>query len=112
MIRTRRANRSRADASCSVRRPLVISLSRRERFPFKRGALMRIAKSLTGVVIAAAMISAPLAAASAQPYRPYYGHPYYGHPYYGYHGGCWFVGCVVGAAVGTAAAIATLPFAI
>ena len=66
---------------------------------------MRLARALSGGIVAAALVATSLSSASAQDWRGYHRH-YYGHR------GCWFIGCVVGAAVGTAAAIVTLPFAV
>ena len=60
---------------------------------------MRLARTVTCGVAAVAMTVAPMSSASA-------------HWHHRYDGGCWFVGCVVGAVVGTAAAVVTAPFRI
>jgi len=61
---------------------------------------MRSSRLVVGGLVATALAVAPLASAEAG---------WHGH--HGYrHGGCWFVGCVVGAVVGTAATIAAAPF--
>ncbi len=59
---------------------------------------MRVDKVLLGGAMAAALALAPMTPASAHGWH--------------HHHGCWFVSCVVGAVVGTAAAVATAPFAI
>jgi len=64
---------------------------------------MRSSRVLVGGLVAVALAVAPLASAQAG---------WHGHHGYYRHGGCWFVGCVVGAVVGTAAAVATAPFVI
>ena len=60
---------------------------------------MRFDKVLLSGMVAVALALLPMTPASAQEWH------------YRHHG-CWFVGCVVGAVVGTAAAVVTLPFAI
>ena len=64
---------------------------------------MRSSRLVIGGLVATALAVAPLASAEAG---------WHGHHGYYRHGGCWFVGCVVGAVVGTAAAIATAPFVV
>lgn len=61
---------------------------------------MRVTRTLTGGFVAAALVVAPLSTAQAGWHRHHGG------------GGCWFIGCVVGAVVGTAAVVATAPFAL
>lgn len=58
---------------------------------------MRFAREMLGGIAAVALVVAPLSSAQAGWHR---------------HHGCWFVGCVVGAVVGTAAAVATAPIAL
>jgi hypothetical protein len=69
----------------------------------KGSAQMRSSRLIIGGLVAAALAVAPLASAEAG---------WHGHHGYYRHGGCWFVGCVVGAVVGTAAAVATAPFVV
>src|SRR5580698_1844181 len=64
---------------------------------------MRSSRLVIGGLVATALVIAPLASAQAG---------WHGHHGYYRHGGCWFIGCVVGAVVGTAAVVATAPFAV
>ncbi|HUO94495.1 MAG TPA: hypothetical protein VMU22_16330 [Rhizomicrobium sp.] len=64
---------------------------------------MRSSRLLIGGMVAAALAVAPLASAQAG---------WHGHHGYYRHGGCFIIGCVVGAVVGTAAAVAAAPFVI